>query len=189
MMDVDIWSIVYTLTVSGKAKAKYEFFIDKNINELPLIQNITLSTTSTGGNIPRNSKVYVRVTSVDANGLESPPTDTCNCITVGSTTDTNKITVTIGAVTGAVSYNVYTSLRPSMETIYGSFTGTSFIITELPVNDYFMGMPTNPDFIINSAGVGTETLGLTSPFFINNRLIIYVTPSIAGSVACSLFLG
>jgi len=66
---------------------------------------VTLSTASTGGSLPKSTAYHVKVAPITYNGEELASVDTT--ITTGSGTDTNKITVTWSAFTGALYYKVF----------------------------------------------------------------------------------
>jgi hypothetical protein len=63
------------------------------------------STATTNGTIIRDTQYYYVVTATDSSG-ESLPSN-IKSQTVGSTTDTNTITINWGAVTGAAGYKIY----------------------------------------------------------------------------------
>jgi hypothetical protein len=63
------------------------------------------STDTTGGTIVKNTQYYYVVTATDSSG-ESLPSNIKSQI-VGSTTDTNTITINWGAVTSATGYKIY----------------------------------------------------------------------------------
>lgn len=145
------WSPSMIILSSDAAAVTWEIFVDQAINNLNNTSTVTLTTQTTGGTIFRNLKVYVRVTAVDANG-ESIATPGNKFTTTGSTTDTNQVSASWTAISGADSYNVYVSNEPGNETYYGNTASTSLVITSLPVDDP-KGLPVIPVVnVTNSAG-------------------------------------
>lgn len=185
ILDVDISALmVKTLTISAQgADSDWEIYFDKNINELNQPNQPSLSTTTTGGTILRSTKVFVRITAVDNLGYESPPSLGGKNIITGSTTDTNKITVSWSSVTGASSYNVYAGTRTGMEVYLGSTVSTSSVITELLAN-MTNAIATSPDIVIYGKKLGSEAIYINN-LYIQSRLIVYVTPTANSEVGFS----
>lgn len=190
VLDVDLPTtlqlLLVTLSTTG-GDGDWQIYIDKNLADLAEPAQPALVTATAGGTIPRNTKVYVRVTPIDANGLEGAPSDGNKSITVGATTDTNKVTVTITAVTGASSFNVYAGTRPGSETFIANTVSTTFVITMLPV-DTIGGVPTQADIIVHGKRGGTEPFNF---YGVNAslRLIIYVSLSAQpGEAAISVIM-
>ena len=141
------------MSVGGDVDQQWDIFLDQAVNSLLLPVQSTLATATTGGSIPASVKLYVRYTTVDAAGVEGQPCVAGKTITTGSSTATNKITVSMTAVTGAVSYNIYAGTTPGYEAYAGNSITTSFIMVSLPI-DATRGIPTMPDISVKlAAGV------------------------------------
>jgi len=189
LLDVDLSSPITLITVSSKSgDGTWEIFIDKYINNLEIPDQPTLAKATTGGNIPRDTKIYVRITTIDANGLEGTPSLGNKFIIVTSTTDTNKVTVSWSTVTGAASYNIYASTRPGMLGLIGNTASLSYILTDVP-QDVVGGLTSAPDIIIYGKKGGTEPIPIVNNLWINTNIIVYVTTSAASEVGLSMILG
>lgn len=178
----------------------WEIYIDKDINALAQPLQPSLAATTTGGTIPRNTPIYVIITTMDANGIEGPPSDNYKTITTGSSTDTNKVTLTITAVTGAASYNIYAGTSAGAEAYLGNTASTSYVISALPVNGTLLSVssfsqqlgilcPTSPDFFLYGHKDGTESISVVGGYPIAYRLIVYVTFPATGQPSFSALLG
>ncbi|HLE86265.1 MAG TPA: hypothetical protein VI727_01220 [Candidatus Brocadiaceae bacterium] len=189
IVDVDIGGVPITgFTISSKTgDGIWEIYIDRDISTLDDPSQPSLAAATTGGNIPRSQKIYVRLTAIDANGLESPPSLGNKFVTTGATTDTNKVTVSWSAITGAVSYNVYAGTKPNSETLVANVVGTSLILTDLPA-DAPASIPSAPDIIMYGKKGGTEPMFLEN-IYINYRLIVYCQVTSASEVGFSLLVG
>lgn len=87
--------------------------------------------TSTTGGVLTADTYYVQIAAVTAAGETTPSPEAG--ITVPTGTVTNKITVTVPAIAGAItSYNVYVTNRSNGERLIGNTVTTSFDITLLP---------------------------------------------------------
>ena len=84
---------------------------------------LTLGTATTGG-VLSNGTYFVRVSAVTAAGEGTPSAEQSIVLAGGTATQT--ITVTIPAVAGATSYNVYISSVAGFETLQGSTATTSY---------------------------------------------------------------
>jgi hypothetical protein len=177
--DLVTWSPSMIILSSDAAAVTWEIFIDQAISNLNNTSTVTLTTQTTGGTIFRNLKVYVRVTAVDANG-ESIATPGNKFTTTGSTTDTNQVSASWTAISGAVSYNVYVSNEPGNETYYGNTASTSLVVTSLPVDDP-KGLPVIPIVnVTNSAG--SNVVIHLSDLIISERIQVFCVTS-AGTKA------
>jgi|SRR3989344_1190818 len=185
ILDVDVTAlIVKTLTISAKgADSDWEIYFDKNISELIPPNQPSLSATTTGGNLLRSTKVFVRITAVDSLGNESPPSLGGKNITTGSSTDTNKITSSWSSVPGASSYNIYAGTRVGMETYLGNTSNTSYIITDL-LDNTTNNIASSPDIVIYGKKLGSEAIYINN-LYIQSRLIVYVTPTANSEVGFS----
>lgn len=189
ILDVDTGGIypLSFLTVSSSANTIWEIYLDQRVNALALPGIPTLAATTTGGTILRNSKLHVRITTVDANGLESPPSAGLISVTVGATTDTNKVTISWTAVTGATGgYNVYVGTRPGSESLVANVpSGTSYVLTALGL-DAVVGthLPTMPIVVQGKSG-GADTIPFGAPPQIASSIIVYATPS-ATNTRCTI---
>jgi hypothetical protein len=154
---------------------EWEIYFDKDVADLSVPVAPTLATTSTGGALGKNQKLYVRYTAINAAGEESVPSIGNKTATTGTSTFTNKVTVTLTAVSGATSYNIYAGLYPGREAYVGTTTSTSFVITSLP-NDPLATISTIPDMWVlgKQAGIDPIAFGGAGLTF-TNRLIVYVT--------------
>jgi hypothetical protein len=178
------------LVISSDADAEWEFYIDRQIADLARPGQPTLSTSAALGQLAASTKVYVRVTAVDANGLESPPSAGGKVVTVGSATNTNRVSASWSAVTGASSYNVYVGSRPGMEALYGSTASTSLNIDSLP-GDTASAIPTASDIVISPLrGTPTPIQGSSGvPISIGQSLVVYVTCQTSTSLYVTCLAG
>ena len=164
----------------------WEIYLDKLISDLGPPGQPSLAAATTGGNLPRSTTYFVRVSAIDATGLETPASDTLKKITTGATTDTNKITTTITTITGAVSYNIYVGLGPAAETLVGSTTTTSFIIVDLAPP----GSPIpqcDPSIQISSVKNKLDSIPMTgSQLVVNYRIAVWVTTTASAVVYFSV---
>jgi len=189
VVDVDISGVPITgFTVSSKSgNGIWEIFIDKDISTLDDPVQPTLAATTTGGTIPRSTKIYVRLTAVDNLGRESPPSLGNKFIITGATTDTNKITVSWSAISGAASYNVYAGTKPNSETFIGNTVALSLVITDIPA-DASASIPSAPYVIMYGKKGGTEPIFLNN-IFINSKLIVYCQVDAQSEIGFSLLVG
>jgi hypothetical protein len=170
---------------SETGDADWEVYVNKNVNSLAVVPHPTIIMTpqTTGGTIPRSTSVFVRITCVNAAG-ESRPSDGWKTVATGSGTDTNRVDISWGAVSGATSYNVYIGSKSGGESFFGDTTGTSISVTEMPTNDP-MGIPTLPDIFIFGVSSATPVIPITG-IKITSRLQIFVTLSTAGRASVSI---
>jgi hypothetical protein len=177
--DLVTWSPSMIILSSDASAVTWEIFIDQSINNLNNTSTVTLTTQTTGGTIYRNQKAYVRVTAVDANG-ESIATPGNKFTTTGSTTDTNQVSASWTAISGATSYNVYASNEPGNETYYGNTASTSLVITNLSV-DNPKGLPVIPIVNVTNAAGNNVVIHL-SDLVISERIQVFTVTS-AGTKA------
>jgi hypothetical protein len=180
ILDVDMGGVypLSFLTLSSSANTIWEIFLDQRVNALSVPGNPTLTASTTGGTIPRSTKLYVRVTTIDVNGLEGPPSTGMVSVTTGSGTDTNKVTISWSAVTGSSGgYNVYVGLRPGSESLVTQVAGTSYVLTALS-SDAVVGtqIPTMPIVVQGKSG-GADTIPFGAPPQVGDVIIVYATPS------------
>lgn len=96
----------------------------------------TLATSTTGGSIPGPQTVWVKYTAYNQSGDTAP--SAYASIAVGSGT-TNSVTVTMGSVTGATGYHVYSYTSNTIGPLYtGSSLTTSYTITAVPNSGYWV---------------------------------------------------
>lgn len=138
-----VWMPSMIMVSARDAAVTFRVFIDQNVNSIDNNQTIVLAKATTGGDIVRNLKVYVRMTVLDSQGVESEPTDGNKFITTDGTTDTNKVTVSWSSVSGAASYNIYASSDPGREAFVGNTSSLTLDITTVPVGSP-VGIPTLP---------------------------------------------
>lgn len=171
---------ITTLAVSNDMSCEWEIYIDRNINTLR-VPSVSLTDSSSGGSLPANLTVYVRVTCVDADGIESPPSPSGAKRSVGSS-GTSKITATWTAQAGAVSYNVYTGTKGGQETLYANVGVATIDITVTPVNQY-LSIPTTPDIhlwcVTGALAIPANGISL------NQRIVVFATPASGGIVTMS----
>ena len=105
-----------SLVLTGDVAIEWEVYLDKDISTLSM-GSVSLSDNSSGGTILNNTTVYVRVTAIDADGRESPPSAAV-FKKVGSSGNLHKVTASWAAVVGASSYRIYTSTKANQENIY-----------------------------------------------------------------------
>lgn len=169
-----------SLTLSGNLAVEWEVYIDRNISPLARIASISMADAGSGGTIPRDTTVYVRVTSIDIDGKESTPSVTGSKKTGSGST--NKIIPSWVAVTDAITYRVYAGTRSGMETLYAETAALTLDITSLPINAS-LSIPTTPDINI-IAPLGALAVNVTG-VPLSERLIIYAVVTTGGSVAVS----
>src|SRR3990172_7161187 len=180
-------SVSAVILSCGGADPEWEVYFDKPVNDLAKPGLPTMTPSSTGGTILRNTKLFCRITTVDVDGVEGTPSENLKSATTGSTTDTNKITISWSAVTSAVSYNVYLGSKPGMEGFVINVVGTSTIILDMPTSDNPYGIPTIPDIHVLGKKAGVEPIPLAgSGITLSNRLIVYVTVGAGADPAFSL---
>lgn len=172
---------IAAMILSNDTAVDWEIYIDKNINSLDRIPSLTFATATTGGTIPAAITYFVRVTTVDAAGVESPPTVLQSKKTSNSAT-TNTITASWTAIVGAVSYNVYSATHCGLETLVGSTAATSFTITAPPAELPFQ-IATTPDLYV-IAPVGYRDIYLDS-VQLAARLAVYAKSGQSGNVSFS----
>jgi hypothetical protein len=171
-----------TMTVSSDVDQQWDIFLDNQVNNLKLPTQPTLTAATTGGLIPLNTQLYVRVTSliIDANQpdgyLEGQPCIAGKTVTTTATTSTNKITVSITAVVGSIGYRIYAGTSPGYESFVGQVLGsTSYIITSLPV-DTTRGVPTMPDIQIKMAAGVSQTFPIGGQsVYVGERVTVFCT--------------
>jgi hypothetical protein len=163
------------MTISSTVDQQWDIFLDQSVNNLAVPAQPTLTAATTAGTIPRNTKIYVRITTVDSSGIEGQPCDAGKTVTVGSTTDTNKVTVTWTAITGASSYNIYAGTSPGFENlVIAGATGTSYTITALPV-DLTRGIVTMPDISVKLAAGVAMPLPVAGQIYVGSKVTVFCT--------------
>ena len=169
-----------SMVLTGDLAVEWELYLDRDISTLAM-GVVSLSDASSGGSILANTTVHVRVTAVDADGKESPPSAAASR-KVGGAGNLNKITATWTAVVGAASYKVYTSTRSGQENIAVVGGVSPQAITTQPF-DIPLALPTTPDVhLIAPIGVhSVPVLGVP----LSLRLVIYAKVSTGGSVTIS----
>ena len=170
----------------GGADPEWEIYFDKIVNDLAKPNQPSLTAVTTGGTIPRSTKLFVRITTVDVNGAEGTPTDGHKTITTGASTDTNKVTVSWSSISGSSSYNVYAGGLSGRESFVGNTVSTSLVIVDMP-GEALQAIPTTPDIHIIGKKGGVEPIPLSgSGLTVSSRLIVYVTISAGGDPAVSI---
>lgn len=172
----------------GGSDPEWEIYIDRDISELDLMGALTLQAAATGGLFLRSKRVYARVTTVDANGIEGPPSMGVKSVTTGSLTDTNKVTVTWASVVGASSYNVYIGSRPGMETFVSNVIAPLLVVTDFVTPESTQSIPTTCDMNIISKKLGVEPIA-PNGLIINSRLIVYINVNVASDPAFVMMVG
>lgn len=133
---------IASMIVSNDLDTEWEIFLDKNLNDLSRAV-LSLSASSSGGTLSASTYYNFRVTTVDANGVEGPPSTLYSKKTVPSAT--SKITVSWPAITDASLYRIYASSLMGQETLVSEQAGLTFDLTTTPPNAPF-SIPTLPDF-------------------------------------------
>jgi len=144
---------------SESSNTYWEIYFDKDCNFIDQPAQPTLDAQTSGGSIPRSTRVYVRITAVDDLGREALASPGL-CYTTtesGGSPNDNRVKVTIPAVAGAASYNVWVGSRPFFEILVGNTTSTTYYVNEMPdpetevrgALDYCQ-----PDFLIYSKTAG-----------------------------------
>jgi hypothetical protein len=172
----------------GGSDPIWEIYLDKDINDLAQPTAPSLTVATTGGGLPRNKKVFVRISTVDSNGIEGPLSDGANFKITGSSTDTNKVTASWSSISGAESYNVYVSYEPGQEMFIANTSGTSYIITENPPSFDLSKQPIGlcDIHVIGKKG-GVEPIPLAGGGLqIGYRIIVYVTVGASATPSFSL---
>lgn len=190
VVDVDVLQALTLamMMVSCSADADWEVYIDKDVAELPIPAQPTLTTTTALGQIPASTKVYVRVSAVNAAGFESPASIANKSITTGSGTPTNRVAASWTAVTGATGYRVYVGTRPGMESFYGTSLSTSLNIDTIP-GDLAGAIPTAADMLVSPLkGHATSVVSLI-PITVARRLVIYVNSQTAATAYVTCLAG
>jgi hypothetical protein len=163
------------LTVSSDVDQQWDVFLDQAVNSLAIPSQPTLTAATTSGTIARNTKVYVRITTVDSSGVEGQPCVAGKTVTVGSSTDTNKVTVTWTSVSGASSYNIYAGTSPGFENLVTTgATGTSYVITAMPL-DLTRGVGTMPDISIKLAAGVALPLPVAGQIYVGAKVVAFCT--------------
>lgn len=191
LIDVDVVQAmsIAAMIFSSTADADWEVYIDKDLADLARPAQPTLTNSSTTlGQLPASQKVYVRVTAVDANGLESPPSVGNKMVTTGAGTATNRVAASWTAVVGAASYNVYVGSRSGMETFYANVPSNSANIDSLP-DGLAGGIATAADIIMSPAkGVATQ-VHASIPITVARRLTIFITSGTAATAFVTCLAG
>ena len=166
--------------LSASADSEWEVYVDRAVNDLarPAQPTFTLSTSL--GQLPASTKVYVRVTAVDALGVEGPCSPGAKFATTGAGT-TNRVTAAWVAVTGAATYKVYAGSKAGMEALVGSTAGTSLAIDAFPVDDV-RGVPTTTDMMMATLKNQSTNPAIGGSVSINASLVIFATLQVAGDV-------
>lgn len=169
-----------SLILTSDVEIEWELYLDRDISTLAM-GAVSLSDSSSGGTILNNTTVHVRVTAIDDEGRESPPSAAVSK-KVGSSGNSHRVTATWAAVAGATSYNIYTSTKSGQENIYLVGAVSPQNITEQPIN-ISLSLPTAPDLHI-IAPVGVHPI----PVFgvpLSARLLVYAKVSSGGSATIS----
>lgn len=186
LIDASVPGINLAAMVMSAAAADptWEIYVDRNISTLAPMTNPSFVAATTGGTIPRSTVLYCRLAAVDAPGLESPPSDSSTFKSTAATTDTNKVTISWGAMTGASSYNLYLGTRPGMEGFFQNVVGTSLIVTDLSTMvDIALALTSVPDFKISGKKLGIDSIPISGPGIqVSNRIIVYVNTSAGSAV-------
>ena len=169
-----------SLVVTGDVAIEWEIYLDKDISTLAM-GSVSLSDNSSGGAILNNTTVYVRVTAVDADGRESPPSVSASR-KVGSSGNTHRITASWSAVVGAVSYNIYTSTKPNQENLHLAGAVSPQSITAQPL-DIPLSVPTTPDIHL-IAPVGVQAVPVVG-IPLSARIVVYAKASTGGFATIS----
>lgn len=176
------------MTFSATSDSDWEVYLDKDVSALDRPVQPTLTTSNALGQLPSSTKVYVRVTVVDSLGLESPPSLGNKLITTNSATQTNRVSASWAAVTGATAYRVYVGSRPGMEALYSEVTTNSATIDFLP-GDMAGAIPTMADILLSPAKGESSAIEPSSPLTIARRIIIYVNAQVAATAFISCLAG
>lgn len=120
----------------------------------------SLSTAATGGSIASGATVYVGVAARTGSGYYygsgNSQGNSAN-ITVGTTTSTNKVTATVGAVRGAVAYDWFYSANGSTWYYYTTTTvNTVVITTTISSNNALPSSTAAPDLSTNWKGTANS---------------------------------
>jgi hypothetical protein len=83
----------------------------------------TITSVSTGGSLAAGARYY-KITAVNTSGETTPSPEVLYTVPAG--TSTNVVTVSWGAVTGAVSYNIYESSSSGVEAKIASGISTTY---------------------------------------------------------------
>ena len=172
-----------SLILSSSEVIEWEIYLDKEINSLTRLASISLSAVSSGGTIPRDTVIYVRVTTVDVNGVESAPTSVQSKKTGSSST--SKIAVSWVAIIDAVAYRVYASTKPGSELFIGETTTLTFDVTYAapPVS---FSIPTSPDIYVNTLA-GSSSINL-SGVLVAQRFAVYIKATTSGIATFSTII-
>lgn len=121
----------------------------------------SLSLATTGGKLPKNTTYYIAVTWSDTYGAISRQGPSAS-VTTASSTNTNKITVTIptGAPSGATNWNIYMSMN-STGPFWPVFTGQSVSTTTAGVSNSLPSIPTSVNSAPSAPTIGSITTGGT----------------------------
>lgn len=192
VVDVDVLQAL-TLSVlafSCSSDADWEVYIDKDLAELVRPGQPSLTNSSTTlGQLPASTKIYVRVTAIDATGLEGPPSPGNKTITTGSGTSTNRVAASWSAVSGATGYKVYVGSRPGMESFCTEVVGTTTCNIDMLPTEVAGGIPTAADILLSPAKGQSTEIDPSSPLTVARRLIIYVNSQTSATAYVSCLAG
>lgn len=169
-----------SLVLTNDVAVEWEIYLDKDISTLAM-GAVSLGDNSSGGTILNNTTVHVRVTAIDADGRESPPSAPVSR-KVGSSGNLHRVNASWAAVVGAVSYKMYTSTKANQENIYLVSAVSPQIIGDQPL-DIPLSLPTTPDIHLL-----TPVGGITIPVVgvpLSARLVIYAKASTGGFATIS----
>ena len=170
-----------SLVVTGDVAIEWEIYLDKDISTLAM-GAVSLSDNSSGGTILNNTTVFVRVTAIDADGKESPPSVSVSK-KVGSSGNAHRVTATWSAVVGAISYNIYTSTKSNQENLFLAGAVSPQSITVQPL-DIPLSVPTTPDIHLIAA-VGVHSIPVIG-VPLSARIVVYAKASTGGisTISC-----
>lgn len=179
-----------TICLSASSKNPvWEIYFDSDVSgSLGTAPTPSLATVTTGGSLPRSTKYYVRVSAQDAGGFRSPASDTLVTITTGATTDTNKINLTLTAVAGASSYNIYLGKEPGQEYYHSNVTS----LTPSIVDDFTQigVVPMDPTIQISSSAGKMDVIPISpGTISVATRVAVFVTFDGTNGVAYASILG
>lgn len=169
-----------SLVLTNDVAVEWEIYLDKEISTLAM-GAVSLSDNSSGGAIANSTTVHVRVTAIDADGKESPPSVPVSR-KVGSSGNLHRINASWASVVGAVSYRIYTSTKANQESIYLVSAVSPQIIGDQPI-DIPLSVPTTPDIhLITPVGVHSiPVLGVP----LSTRIVVYAKASTGGFATIS----
>lgn len=168
---------------------------------LTLVKTLTAPTVSTptslttGGTIAASTVVNVIVVARNISG--TGPASTAETVTVGSTTSTNSVTATWGAVTGAASYDVYINnayySTVTAETVTATFipTGTAAPPTTTTAGPALLTVLTgqtdsSQNLDISLTNANTNSVSSLAGYLNSQTGYTAVTTAGAGAISASL---